>query len=166
MGKFTHASCLDLNMGYYGMTLDKHAKKVCTVVLLWGVYEYLSMPMGIVMATDVFQARLAGLFTHLEYVLVYIDDIAIIGYSTYDEHMQDVKHVLEILSKAEMQVNPLNCAWAQDEVDYLGFVHTKSGTEPQQSKIGKILAIKSPTSKKQLRQFIGMINYYKDMYAH
>ena len=151
-------------MGYYGMILSKRARKVCTVVLPWGLYEYLSMTMGIDMATDIFQARLAGLFSHLSHVLVYIDDIAIIGYSTYEELMKDVAEVLEIISKAGMQVNPLKCAWAQDKIDYPGFVLTQTGIKPQQKKISQILAIKSPTTKKALRQFVGMINYYIDIY--
>ena len=91
--------------------------------------------MGIVMATDIFQARLAGLFSHLSHVLVYIDDIAIIGCSTYEEHMKAVAEVLEILSKAGMQVNPLKCEWAQDKIDYLGFVLTQTGIKPRQKKI-------------------------------
>ena len=141
------------------MILSKRARKVCIVVLPWGLYEYLSMPIGIVMATDVFQARLACLFSHISHVLVYIDDIAIIGYSTYEEHMKDVAEVLDILSKVGMQVNPLKCEWAQDNIDYLGFVLTQTGIKPQQKKISQILAIKPPTTKKALRQFVGMINY-------
>ena len=57
------------------------------------------MPIGIVMATDVFQSRLSGLFSHLSYVIVYIDDIAIIGYGAFEEHTNDVWQVLEISSK-------------------------------------------------------------------
>ena len=79
--------------------------------------------------------------------------------------MKDVKHVLYTLSKAGMQVNPLKYARGQDKSNYLGFVLTKIGIKPQQTKISKILAINPPTSKKQLRQFVGMINYYKDMYT-
>ena len=52
------------------------------------------------MATDIFQARLAGLFSHLSHVLIYIDDTAIIRWSTYEEHMNDEAEVLDILSKA------------------------------------------------------------------
>ena len=88
------------------MKFSKRARKICTTVTPWGLYEYLSMPMGMVIASNVFQARLARLFTHLSHVLVYIDNIAIIGYGTFNEHLVDVNEVLDILCHSGMQVNP------------------------------------------------------------
>jgi len=103
-------------MGYYGMKLSKRARKICTIVTPWGIYEYLSMPMGMVIASDVFQARLASFSAHLSYVLVYIDNIAIIGYGTFEEHFRDVNKVLDIICDSGMQVNPAKCIWAKDEI--------------------------------------------------
>ena len=48
--------------------------------------------MGIVKATNVFQARLVGLFSHLPHVLVYINDIAIITNWSFEDHLKKVIH--------------------------------------------------------------------------
>ena len=45
MEKFTYATSIDLNMGYYHITLDQHSRSLCTIVLPWGKYEYCRMPM-------------------------------------------------------------------------------------------------------------------------
>ena len=77
-------------MGYYGIKLNKRVRKIYTIVTPWGLYYYILMPMGIVVARNVFQARLAGICAHILYILVYIDDIAIVGYGTFDKHITDI----------------------------------------------------------------------------
>ena len=94
LGSFKYATCIDLNMGYYAMEMDDLAKKICTIVLPWGFYQYNMLPMGVVVATDIFQARLGDLLGDLQYVVVYLDDILIIGNSTFKDHLQQIETVL------------------------------------------------------------------------
>jgi hypothetical protein len=44
--RFTFASVLVLNMGYYHIKLDADAQKLCTIVFPWGKYKYKRLPMG------------------------------------------------------------------------------------------------------------------------
>ena len=48
------------------------------------------------------------------------------------------------------------------EVDYLGHTITQSGIKPQIRKISTVLNLKEPTNVKELRSFIGLVNYYRD----
>ena len=73
--------------------------------------------MGIVIAADVFQARLAGLFSHLSFVLVYIDDIAVITKGNLSDHFDKVEIVLRKLLDCEMQVNSRKCTWASKQIE-------------------------------------------------
>ena len=68
------------------------------------------------------------------------------------------------LQSQGMQVNPLKLFWEKDKTEYLGFILNQKDIKPQPKKISQILEIDPLKNKKQLRQFIGMINYYKDMY--
>ena len=104
--------------------------------------------MGIKVATDVFQLAMANLFCDLEGVIVYIDDILVIGAGPFDEHMKVVNKVLRRLEAQGMQVNPLKSFWAQSQVEYLGFLVTRSGIKPQKKKIQGILSMKEPQSPK------------------
>ena len=164
LGSFKYAMCIHLNMGYYAMELDNVAKKICTIVLPWGFYQYNMLPMGVVVATDIFQSRLLNLLGDLEYVVVYLDDIMIIGNGTFEEHLHQIEVVLTRLLNVGIQVNPLKSYWFQEEVEYLGYKITREGIKLQAKKIEKMLALSPPKNKTELRGFVGMINYYRDMW--
>ena len=76
--------------------------------------------------------------------------------------MRTVDEVLRRLEEYGMQVNPLKSFWAQDQVEYLGFLITRDGICPQPKKIQGIVDMGRPTTTKHLRGFVGMINYYKN----
>jgi hypothetical protein len=51
------------------------------------------------------------------------------------------------------------------EIEYLGYILTRDGIKPQSSKVQAILMIQPPTNVKQLRRFLGMMQYYLDLWA-
>ena len=75
MEGFTFATSLDLNMGYYTIRLDPDAQKICAIVLQWGKYSYMHLPMGIVGSPDIFQEKMSGLMESLEFVHTYLDNL-------------------------------------------------------------------------------------------
>ena len=76
---FRYASSLDLNMGYYHIELCPESKRLCTIVLPWGKYEYQKLPMGLCNSPDIFQEKMNEIFAGFEYVRTYIDDLLIIS---------------------------------------------------------------------------------------
>jgi hypothetical protein len=72
---FKYTTALDLNMGYYTIRLDTGASKICTIILLWGKYSYLRLPMGIVCSPDIFQAKMSEHMGTLEFIQTYVDDL-------------------------------------------------------------------------------------------
>ena len=63
---FRWVTSFDLNMGYYHIRLDSESSKLCTIVLPWGKYEYLRLPMGLCNSPDIFQEKMAELMEGLE----------------------------------------------------------------------------------------------------
>jgi len=105
MEGFTYATALDLNMGYYTIRLDPDAQKICTIILPWGKYSYLRLPMGVSGSPDFFQERMTGLMASLEYIRVYIDDLLIITKDSYADHLSKLREVLQRLHTAGLRVN-------------------------------------------------------------
>jgi hypothetical protein len=51
------------------------------------------------------------------------------------------------------------------EIEYLGYVLKRDGIKPQSNKVQALLVIKPPTGGKQFRHFLGMVQYYRDLWA-
>ena len=164
MEGFTYATALDLNMGYYTIRLDPDSQKICTIILPWGKYSYMRLPMGISGSPDFFQEKMTSLMQSLEYVRTYIDDLLIISSGTYDDHLLKVEEVLTRLQLAGLRVNATKSSFALHEIEYLGYILTREGIKPQPEKVSAIQALKEPTSVKELRKFLGMVQYYRDLW--
>jgi hypothetical protein len=76
---FRYAYSLGLNMGYYHIELSPHSQQLCTIVLPWGKYEYLRLPMGLANSPDIFQEKIMStLMDGLEFVRTYLDDCLVL----------------------------------------------------------------------------------------
>ena len=72
--------------------------------------------------------------------------------------------VLTRLGNAGLKVNGLKSFFGKKEFEYLGYMLTPSGIKPVQSKVSAIRNLAAPRNVKQLRSFLGMVNYYRDMW--
>ena len=90
---FQYGTSLDLNMGYYHIELSPDSKRICTIVLPWGKYEYQRLPMGLSNSPDIFQDKMSTLMAGLEFVRTYIDDLLVITKSTFEDHLKKLETV-------------------------------------------------------------------------
>ena len=160
---FQWATALDLNMGYYHIELTPNSKRMCTIVLPWGKYEYQKLPMGLSNSPDIFQENMSDLFRGFDYVREYIDDLLVTTNGTFEDHLEKVGSVLKKLQKAGLKVNANKSNFCQHEVEYLGYLITRNGIKPQPKKVEAIHNMASPKTRKQLRSFLGLVNYYRDI---
>jgi hypothetical protein len=86
-------------MGYFSIEFDDEAKAICVIRIPWGLYKYNALPHGIKVAIDIFQVCMGVLFLDMAMVIVYMDDIIILGYLDFDEHLIDVEEVLKRLQE-------------------------------------------------------------------
>jgi hypothetical protein len=162
---FTFATALDLNMGYYTIRLDPDTSRICTIIFPWGKYSYKRLPMGVVGSPDIFQSKMSELMATLEFVRTYLDDLLCITKGDLKDHLQHLREVLIRLQDAGSKINGDKLKFCALETEYLGYILTRDGIKPQTNKVQAILTLKLPTNVKELRHFLGMVQYYRDLWA-
>jgi hypothetical protein len=120
--------------------------------------------MGLCCAPDIFQEKMSELMMGLEFARAYIDDLLVITRRTHEEHLDHLDQVLTRLSEAGLKVNASKSFFCRSELEYLGYWINREGVRPTNKKVDAILKLEHPTTRKQLWSFIGMVNYYRDMW--
>ncbi len=83
-----------------------------------------------------------------------------------EDPLDKLEEVLRQICDAGLKVNAAKLTFCALEIEYLGYVLTRDSIKPQSNKVQAILAIKQPhTGVKQLRHFLGMVQYYHDLWA-
>jgi Reverse transcriptase (RNA-dependent DNA polymerase)./Integrase core domain. len=160
---FDFVTTIDITSQFYHFALDPESRKYVVITTPFGKYRYKRLPMGIKIAPAYAQAVMTKLFKDLmDFVECFMDDLAVFTKGTFEQHLKDVDLVLSRLNAANFSIKAKKCHFAVQRVEYLGHIITPQGIEPQPQKVAAILQIASPKTPKQLRQFIGMVNYYRD----
>ena len=95
-----------------------------------------------------------------------MDDILILSNDedSFQDHLKKVHIVFSHLHRMGMKVNLIKTEFFKSELEYLGYLLTPQGIKPLPKKVEGITRILPPKNRHQLRRFLGMINYYRDMW--
>ncbi len=101
----------------------------------------------------------------LEFVRAYLDDLLCISKLSLEDHLDKLEVILWRLWDTGLKVNAAKSTFCALEIEYLGYGLTRDGIKPQSNKVQAILAIKPPTGVRQLQHYLGMVQYYRDLWA-
>ena len=112
------------------------------------------------MAGDVFQQKLDECFGHIRNLIIIADDITVAGRQhNRKDHDAAFTMLLQTARRCNVKLNYEKLQYKCTEVNFYGKTYTTDGHKPAQSKITAIVEMPSPSSKKEVQSFIGMINY-------
>ena len=151
-------------MGYYHIMLTPISQQLRTIVLPWGKYEYQQLPMGIFNNPDIVQEKMSDLISDLEYVRAYIDNVLIITNDNWDDHLSKLDTVFTRLGAVGLKIYIQKSFFGHSATEYLGYWITCNSISPMPKKVEAILNLTPPTNQKQQRRFVGIVNYYIDMW--
>ena len=101
------------------------------------------------------------LFYYLnDFVVVYLD-YTVINSRTLDEHVNHLSMVVSGLRKYTLYVKMEKYEFAQQEIELLGRLVSKKQFQMEPKKLKVIVDWQSPCNVKDLRSFLGLVNYNK-----
>ncbi len=157
-------SKIDLAQAYQQLLLDDDSKKYTTINTHKGLYVYNRLAFGISSAPSIFQRIMENLMKDLK-VVVYLDDLLIVG-KDEQEHLATLCKVLQRLQDSGLKVKECKCDWGQTRIEYLGHVIDGRGVYPTKDKVRAIQDAPAPSNLKELRAFLGLVNYYGRFVPH
>ena len=147
---------------YGQIPLDESTAKHCNFQIIGGksisTYRFVTGHYGLTIMPTEFQKVMDITLVNMDSTFVYIDDILIVTKGEKSVHMQNVRDVLEVLDKANLQLKADKCKIACTETEWLGYKLSGEGVAPINGKMQGISERLRPNNLKELRSFLGAVN--------
>lgn len=165
IGRAKYLTTLDLTKGYHQVPVAPDSQKLTAFTTPFGLYHYLFMPFGVKNGPRTFQRLMDRILAPFRgFAWAYLDDVVIASLS-WEEHLSHLTEVFKGINEAGLTVKLSKCQIAQDEVLYLGHRIGRGEIQPDPIKIQNIQAFPPPSTKRQLRAFLGTVGYYQRFIA-
>ena len=153
----------DLSKGYLQLRLDDDAQELLAVRTPDGLYFPLTLPFGPASGPAQFQQRVSEVLGDLEGhgVASYIDDLGLYA-GSFAQFLTRLETMLKRLDSYDIRLNGAKCEFNTKQLNFLGHTVSAEGVEHTKERIAAIQSMSVPTTRTQLRSFLGMCNFFRD----
>ena len=120
----------------------------------------MKVPFGLAQAPAYFHNLMNKVLNGLHFTFAYLGDV-IMFRETEEQHLKHIQIILTRLKQANVKLKKSKCAFFKKDLHYLGYILTTDGIKPLTEKIKAICDMKPPTNQKGVREFLGMVAYYR-----
>ena len=128
-----------------------------------GFFELTVMFFGMMNSPATFQAMMNKILRDMineGKVVVFVDDV-LVGTETEEGHDKIVEEILKRLEENDLYIKPEKCVWKVQKIGFLGVVIGPDGIEMEKKKVNRVLSWPEPKNVKDVRKFLGLVNYYR-----
>ena len=124
-------STLDQGKAYHQGYMHPESRHLTAFVTPYGLHEWVRIPFGLKNAPAVYQRCMESALEGLNHNIceVYLDDVIVFS-KTFDEHVENLRKVLQALRKKGMKLRVDKCDLFKKEVLYLGKIVSSEGYRP------------------------------------
>lgn len=153
---------IDLKSGYYQINVNENSIAKTAFITPDGHFEFRRMPFGLCNAPSVFQRLMNTVLGKLRFdkIICYMDDL-LIATESVNENIRQLDEVLKILQNNGLTINLEKCHFFQSSVNFLGYDISEDGIRPGKTKLKAVENYPKPKNVHQVRQFLGLINYFR-----
>jgi hypothetical protein len=188
-------SVIDLRAAFHNLTLHPDSVAMTAFVLPWGKWEFVRVPFGLQSSPSWFQGVISNCIQEcFKFCFAYLDDLLLFTTLQQAElcflkstqsktpfsqlpddeqdlwfqraHLEHIEVILSKLSEFGLKIKLSKCEFFQTQVQYLGHMISPDGIEPVQEKVAAVRELCPPNSVTEVRQFLGMVGYYRQFIDH
>ena len=161
-------STMDIKEAFHSINLSKSSQDLCglTTYPSGRSFRYLKMPMGLCQSSQRFsefmEKILATIPNASKFILSHTDDVLIHSRNISD-HRKNLQTFFDAMIKFGLKLSPKKSKFFKDTLIYMGHLITVKDGQPHvmivKSRIEAVDRIKTPRTPKELKSYIGAINY-------
>ena len=157
-------STLDLWSGYWHVQMDPNDKEKTAFSTGTRLWQFKVMPFGLCNTPATFEWLMERVLQGLpiQVCLIYLDDILVTG-TLFADNMTNLKQVFEKFCEVNLKLLPEKSLLCQSQVGYLGHIVGSEGISTDLVKTGVVKEWPKPTSRKEIKQFLGFCSYYQSL---
>ena len=154
-------STIDLQSGYYHIGLTRESRAKSAFVVPMGKWQFKCTPFGLSQAPAYFQLLIDKVLMGCSsFAMGYLDNIIIFS-KTEEEHLQHLEEIFVRLRKFGLKMKCEKCSFFKKHIQNLGHLVSEKGFEPLPEKLESIHKMPAPRTAKEVKQFLGLIGYYR-----
>ena len=160
-------STLDMHSGYHHVEMTKKArpKTAFTLPANLGKWEFLLCPFGLAQAPAYFQRLINEVLAPFDFAFGYLDDILIYS-PDVKTHLKHLKLIFQRLREVDLKLKMKKCSFLKKHIQYLGHIVSGEGIKPVPEKLSAIQQMPHPYTPKEVKQFLGLVGYYRKFIPH
>ena len=148
---------LDAWNGYHSLELTEGAKEATTFITEWGRYRYCRAPMGFHASGDAYTRRFDDITMVFKSVSRCVDD-SLLTDKSIEEAFYHTFEYLKLCSDNGIVFNERKFVFAEEEVEFAGFVITMDGYRPPTKITDAITSFPVPKTLTDMRSWFGLVN--------
>ena len=160
IGSARYVTKLDLLKGYWQVPLTARASEISAFVTPDKFQQYSVMAFGMRNAPATFQRLVNIVLADVPHCAAYLDDVVVYS-SDWAAHIDTLTTVFQRLARASLALHLAKCEFGRATVTYLGKRVGGCEVRPGEAKVTAITAFPVPTTRRELRRFLGMAGYYR-----
>ena len=142
------------------MVLSKKSRPKSAFVSAYGKWVFKRCPFGLAQAPAYFQRLVNEVLSGLTFAFGFLDVILVFS-PAMETHLKHLRTLFERLRSVDLKIKESKCSFLKKHIQYLGHIISGEGITPLPEKLDSIEKMLPPQNPKEVKQFLGLIGYYR-----